>query len=68
MFKGTLPKLFNLLLRTNIICATSVPSESAFSVAGYIQRKERCRLKSKNLRFLMLTKQFDKLIELEKRI
>jgi len=44
-----MPKLFDLLLRNNIICATSVPSESAFRIAGYIKRKERTRLKSKNL-------------------
>ena len=45
----------------SLICATSVPSESIFGIAGYIQRKERCRLSSKMLRFFILTKQNNKL-------
>ena len=45
----------------NLICATPVPSESIFSIAGYIQRKKRCRLSSKMLRFLILSKQNKKL-------
>ena len=48
--------------------ATSFASESAFSVAGYIQRKERTRLSSKNLRFTILAKQMDKLIEIEQHL
>jgi len=49
------------MMTYNLICATSVPSESIFSIAGYIQRKERCRLSSKMLRFLILSKQNKKL-------
>ena len=45
----------------SLICATSVASESIFSIAGYIQRMERYRLSSKMLRFLILTKQNNKL-------
>ena len=44
------------MMTYNLICATSVPSESIFSIAGYIQRKGRCRLSSKMLRFLILSK------------
>ncbi len=51
--------------KINIISATSAPSESAFSVAGYIQRRERSRLSSQNLRYSLLTKQADKLNEIE---
>ena len=49
------------MMTYNLICATSVPSESIFSIAGYIQRKERCRLSSKMLRFLILSKRNKKL-------
>ena len=49
--------MFEQMKKYNLICATSVPSESIFSIAGYIQRKERCRLSSKMPRFLILCKQ-----------
>ena len=55
------PMLHKKMLKTNIIPATSVASESCFSVAGFIQRKERSRLSSKNLKFNILTKDFEKI-------
>jgi hypothetical protein len=61
IFKPILGRLYEQTKRYSFIAATSVPSESSFSIAGYIQRKERCRLSSKMLRFLILTKQIDKI-------
>lgn len=49
-----LPKLTNLVRCYCMMPATSVASESAFSVAGYIQRKNRSSLSPATLRFLML--------------
>lgn len=40
-----------------IIPASSVPSESSFSKANYIQRKERSSLSAKHLRFSMILRQ-----------
>ena len=61
LFKPILSRLYEQMKKINLISETSVPSESIFSVAGYIQRKERCRLSSKMLRFLILTKQNSKI-------
>ena len=44
-----------------IIMATSCASESAFSVAGYLQRKARSSLSSKALRYSILTKEAPKI-------
>ena len=49
--KDKLPILSNLVKRYCIIPASSVASESAFSIANFIQRKERSALSSKNLRY-----------------
>lgn len=51
-----LPTLSLFVRRYNIIPATSVASESAFSVAGYVQRKQRASLSPTTLRYLMLLK------------
>jgi hypothetical protein len=51
-----LPTLFSFVCRYSIIPATSVASESAFSIAGYIDRKQRSSLSSTTLRYLMLLK------------
>ena len=56
-----LTKLSATIKAINIICATSCPSEAAFSVAGYIQRKNRSRLSSKNLRYSMMLKEHEKI-------
>ncbi len=56
--------LFNLCLARPFCstCATSVSSESVFSIAGYINRKEKNSLKPKNLRYTILSRQNEKLI------
>ncbi|CAF1314845.1 unnamed protein product [Rotaria sordida] len=51
-----LPILTSFVRRYSIIPATSVASESAFSVAGYVQRKQRSSLSPTTLRYLMLLK------------
>ncbi len=48
-----LPKLAGLVRRYNCIPATSVPCESSFSIAGYINRKERSSMSSRSLRYSM---------------
>ncbi|CAF3036273.1 unnamed protein product, partial [Rotaria sp. Silwood2] len=54
--KTLLPILSSFTRRYNCIPATSVASESAFSVAGYIDRKQRASLLPTTLRYLMLLK------------
>ena len=61
-----LVQLFEQAIKVNTMCATSVPCETSFSVAGYIQRKERIRLSSDSLRYQLILKQFEKLLEIEK--
>jgi hypothetical protein len=60
-FKPIIGRLYEIMERYCLISATSVPSESIFSIAGDIQRKERCKLSSRMLRFLILAKQSQKL-------
>ncbi|CAF4681243.1 unnamed protein product, partial [Rotaria sp. Silwood2] len=48
--------LTSFVRRYCIIPATSVASESAFSVAGYVHRKQRSFLSPTTLRYLMLLK------------
>ena len=58
-YKKKFPTLYKKLLESNMIVATSVPSESCFSISDYVQRKERSRLTPRNLRFLMFSKNFE---------
>ena len=51
-----IPKLANLTKKYNAISASSVPSESAFSVANYIQRKQRSNLSPNSLKYSMVLK------------
>ncbi|CAF1514071.1 unnamed protein product [Didymodactylos carnosus] len=51
--KHDLKCLASLVCRYNVIPATSVASESAFSIAGYIQRKQRASLLSSTLKYSM---------------
>lgn len=51
-----LPKLAAMARKYLSICATSVPSESAFSVSNYVLRKNRLSLTSKNVMFSMFLK------------
>lgn len=55
------PRLFQIARRVNIIPATSVPSESMFSVAGFVSRKQRSALSARTLHHLMVLKEAYKL-------
>ena len=57
IFSKKLPILTAFVKRLSIASASSVPSESAFSIANYIQRKERSALSSKQLRYSMILRQ-----------
>jgi hypothetical protein len=50
------PRLVELARKYNIVPATSVASESAFSIAGFIARKQRTSLSSTTLRQLLVLK------------
>jgi hypothetical protein len=54
--KNRLPILSSYSRRYNCVPATSAASESAFSVAGYIDRKQRASLSTTTLRYQMLLK------------
>jgi hypothetical protein len=54
-----LPLLSRLARHYCIMPITSVASESAFSIAGYIQRKQRCSLSPTTLRYSMLLRNFE---------
>lgn len=54
-----LPRLASLVRRYCILPATSVACESAFSIAGFIQRKQRSSLAPSALRYLMLLRESD---------
>ncbi|CAF0861750.1 unnamed protein product, partial [Didymodactylos carnosus] len=56
-----LKRLAALVREYNITPATSVASESSFSVAGYIQRKQRASLAPSTLKYLMFL--HDKLVQ-----
>lgn len=55
------PRLFRVAQRVNIVPATSVASESIFSIAGFIARKQRSSLTSTSLRYLMVLKESNRL-------
>lgn len=50
-------RLHQIAQRVNIIPATSVASESVFSIAGFVARKQRTSLTSNSLRYLMVLKE-----------
>ena len=52
-----LPILTAFVRRYSLIQAASVPSEAAFSIANFIQRKERSAMSSKMLRISMVMKE-----------
>ena len=62
---GKIPQLALLAKKLNIISASSVPSESQFSIAGYINRKERSSLSTANFRYSMCLKDKYKLESIE---
>ena len=59
-----LPKLSSLVRKYCMIQASSVASESAFSIANYIQRKERSSLSSENLRYSIFLREMPKIEKL----
>jgi hypothetical protein len=50
------PRLAQLVRRYGIVPATSIASEAAFSVAGFIQRKQRSSLSPLTLQYSMVLK------------
>ena len=56
-----LPLMASYAREICISTATSVPSESSFSIANYVQRKERSNLSSYNLRYSMVLRDYWKL-------
>ncbi|CAF0975832.1 unnamed protein product [Rotaria sordida] len=55
-YSEQLPRLTYLVRRVCVIPATSIPSESLFSTASFIHRKQRSSLSSKTLRQLLVLK------------
>lgn len=55
-YEFTIPYLFSLAKRYLCTPATSVPSESAFSISSYVARKERSRLSTRNVEMTMFLK------------
>ena len=53
---SSLPTLVSMARRYGPLPATSVPSESSFSVAGYLARKSRSSLSPKSLKYCMFLK------------
>jgi len=51
-----LPILGEYVKFSNILPATSVPCESSFSRSSYIERKQRARLSSNNIRYSLVVK------------
>ena len=49
--QSTLPRLASLVRRYNIYAATSVASDSTFSVAGYLNREQRSSLSPTAMRY-----------------
>ena len=60
---GALPLLTNLVLEFNVLCASSVPSESSFSEAGYINNKQRASMHPATLEYCMVVKHADEFIK-----
>ena len=52
-----LPMLSSLVKKYCIISASSVPSESAFSIANYVERKERSSLSAETLKYSMMLRE-----------
>jgi hAT family C-terminal dimerisation region len=63
-----MPKLFTQVCSIFTQPSTSVASESLFSRAGQLQRKERMSLSSRNLRFTLFQQQEEYLKECAKYI
>ena len=55
-YQTKLPRLAQIVRRFNAIPSTSVASEAAFSVAGFVNRKQRSALSSTSFRYSMVLK------------
>ena len=58
--KDRLPILSSFVRHYNIMCATSIDCESAFSIAGFIHRKNRSSLAPSALRYSMVLRDQNK--------
>ncbi|CAF4085958.1 unnamed protein product [Rotaria magnacalcarata] len=58
--KDHLPILSSFVRHYNIMCATSIDCESAFSIAGFIHRKNRSSLAPSTLRYSMILRDQNK--------
>jgi len=63
--RQSFPRLITLVYRYCLVPATSVASESAFSIAGFIARKQRSSLSSRTLRHLLVLKYRKNLIKFQ---
>lgn len=63
-YQHVLPEMTSLVRSYNIRPASSVASESLFSIAGYVQRKHRSSLASDTLRYSMILRDRDVLVNL----
>lgn len=54
--RNSFPRLLTLVYRFCLVPATSVASESAFSIAGFVAGKQRSSLSSRTLRHLLVLK------------
>ena len=55
--KGHLPILSSFVRKYNIICATLVDCENAFSVADFLHRRNRSSLAPSTLRYSMVLRE-----------
>ena len=55
-YEVSLPVLSKMARRYGCVPASSVPSESSFSIAGHVARKSRSSLSAKNLKYSMFLK------------
>ncbi|CAF1359117.1 unnamed protein product [Rotaria magnacalcarata] len=63
--RHSFPRLVTLVHRYCLVPATSVASESAFSIAGFVARKQRSSLSSRALRHLLVLKYRKNLIKFQ---
>ncbi|CAF2093275.1 unnamed protein product, partial [Rotaria magnacalcarata] len=64
LYYKDLPDLVSIVRSCNIGPASSVASESLFSISGYVQRKQRSSLASDTLRYSMVLRDRDILADL----
>jgi len=65
-YQKIMPRLAFMVKKYCAIPATSVASESRFSIANFVARKERSSLSSENLRYTMILREKSKLSKINK--